>query len=67
MIDIETAIRRCQEIVDDDSEIIVDVLMCSAYGNLEKWEDKGSTVNNYLRFNEIKSYNEDGHDVIAAK
>ena len=43
MIDIESAIRRCQEEVEDDSQIIVDVIMCSANGSLEKWENTGST------------------------
>jgi len=42
-INIATAIHRCMEIVDDESQIIVDILMCSVGGNLEKWEQTGST------------------------
>jgi len=42
-INIATAIHRCMEIVDDESQIIVDILMCSASDNLEKWEQTGST------------------------
>jgi len=42
-INIATAIHRCMEIVDDESQIIVDILMCSPSDNLEKWEQTGST------------------------
>lgn len=42
-INIATAIHRCMEIVDDESQIIVDILMCSASDHLEKWEQTGST------------------------
>jgi len=42
-INIATAIHRCMEVVDDESQIIVDILMCSARGELEKRTDIGST------------------------
>jgi predicted acylesterase/phospholipase RssA len=66
-INIATAINRCKEIVDDDSQIIVDILMCSARGEMEKWENTGSTRGNYLRFGEIQKYNDGKNDVLAAK
>jgi len=67
MIDIESAIRRCQEVVEDDSQIIIDVIMCSSKGTLEKWENTQSTLNNYLRFGEVQKFNDGSNDVIAAK
>lgn len=66
-INIATAINRCKEIVDDDSQIIVDIIMCSARGELDKQKKLGTTRANYLRFEEIQKYNDGKNDVFEAK
>ena len=49
-INIATAIHRCMEVVDDESQIIVDILMCSSPGDISKQKSTGKTRENYLRF-----------------
>ena len=45
-----SAVNRCKEIVgDDESKIILDIVVCSSH-SLAKWEDKKDTLGNYLRF-----------------
>lgn len=55
-----SAIQRCREIVDDDSKIILDIIVCDD-DELDAWESENNAMSNYLRFNGIKSY----HDSIA--
>jgi len=38
-VDIFTAVQRCREEVDDDSQINVDVLICEQMPHLDKWKD----------------------------
>jgi len=44
-----SAVQRCREIVDDESKIIIDIVVCSSH-SLPEWTDKKSTIGNYLRF-----------------
>jgi len=55
-----SAVQRCREIVDDDSKIILDIIVCDD-DELDAWESENNAMSNYLRFNGIKSY----HDSIA--
>lgn len=59
-----SAIDRCKEIVEDDSQIYIDIIECSAMSQIEGWEDTGSTVNNYLRFREVKDYYSNVGDIV---
>ena len=54
-LNLASAVQRCRDIVDDDSQIIVDVVVCAAH-DLTKWTDQKNTVGNYLRAKDIKDY-----------
>lgn len=58
-----SAVERCRETADDDSDITVDILVCRSY-NLPPRGDTGKTLENYLRYEEIKSYHQDVNDVV---
>jgi hypothetical protein len=49
-----SAIQRCREQVDNDSQITVDILTCEKGETMEEWDDRGKTESNYLRNQEIK-------------
>jgi len=45
-----SAIQRCKEVVgDDESKIILDIVVCSSY-TLADWSNKKNAMSNYLRF-----------------
>ena len=59
-----SAVHRCREIVDDDSMINIDILMCSAGKEAQEgWEYKNKAVSNFLRYQDIKSAYESNDDV----
>jgi len=58
-----TAVQRCREQVDDDSEITVDIIVCG-YPNLDQnWEFQNHAINNWLRYKDISDYHKDTRDV----
>jgi len=62
-----SAVQRCKEVVgDDESKIILDIVVCSA-NSLEEWTDKKNTLGNYLRFQDAKTYNNDMADILEFK
>lgn len=50
-----SAVTRCQEQVDDDSQIILDIVVCGG-NQLESWDNPNNAVNNHQRFSDIQSY-----------
>ena len=45
-----SAVNRCKEIVgDDESKIILDIVVCSSY-DLPAWTETKNAMSNYLRF-----------------
>ena len=50
------AADRCLEEVEDDSQIIMDVMMCDHVGKLDNFKDTGSAYANYMRNWSINSY-----------
>lgn len=53
----DSAIERCREIVgNDDASITVDIIL-SEGSNIETITDTSNTINNYLRYINIKLYN----------
>lgn len=44
-----SAVQRCKEVVDDESKIILDIIVCTAH-DLPKWEKSTNAISNYLRF-----------------
>jgi len=58
-----SAVQRCREIVDDDHNIIIDIVECSA---VEKnWNDQGSSLSNFLKYREMRSYHDGMSDISA--
>ena len=56
-VDIVGAIERCREIVDNDEDIIVDTILCNGAQNITRDEHKKyNTIQNYMRFMEIRHY-----------
>jgi predicted acylesterase/phospholipase RssA len=61
-----SAIDRCKEDVEDDSQIVLDVIMCSS-ASMTKTKSSGLTFANFMRFREISSYYDSLSDVIEFK
>lgn len=61
-----SAVQRCREMVDDDSEITIDIIICGG-GTIDDWEDQSNAVSNYLRYKDIKSYHNKIEDVYNFK
>ena len=57
-----SAIHRCEEIVDDHSQITLDVLICQDY-QFSTWNDQGNTMSAFQRYSDIKSHYKDIADV----
>ena len=58
-----SAVQRCREIVDDDSKITVDIIVCGQGPKIGPWKNEGKAVGNYLRFKEIKDYYDGSADI----
>lgn len=65
MFDVSGAIKRCQEIVDDDSKITVDVVGCASASQppYSGWETR-QTIDNFNRFIEIKQYHDGASNLV---
>ena len=50
-----SAVDKCMELVGDKSKIIVDIAIC-AHHSIEPETEVGTTINNFLRFRDIKKY-----------
>jgi hypothetical protein len=50
-----SAVNKCRETVDDDSEITLDIVICDS-AEIDTWEDEGNAINNFLRYRSIKEY-----------
>lgn len=57
-----SAVQRCHEIVDDDSQITMDIIICGDY-QFSTWSDQNNAYNDYLRYEDIKSSYQDMGDV----
>ena len=57
------AVERCREQVDNDSEITVDVIVCTGYDLKNNDQNSQDSYNNYLRNNEIKEYHTNMGDI----
>ena len=64
-INLESAITQCLELVDDESQIIIDALICGSPSDAPAVEEIGKTWNNYFRARDISKYY-GGTDSIAA-
>ena len=48
-LNIEDAILQCKELVEDESKISVDVLICQESQEVDEWDAVGKTATNYFR------------------
>lgn len=59
-----SAVDRCKEEVEEDSQIVMDIMLCDFYSKLPTLADSGSTIDNYLRHNAIKNYYTGYRDIV---
>jgi predicted acylesterase/phospholipase RssA len=58
-----SAVQRCREQVDDDSEITLDVIDCGSPDAVGSWKDQNNAISNYMRFRDIQSYTSGSNDL----
>ena len=57
-INLDSAIEQCMEIVDDESKITIDILICGSNADPEIWDKAGNSWSNYFRARDLhKFYN----------
>jgi hypothetical protein len=61
-----SAIERCREEVDDDSQITLDIVLCQG-AELPAWDSKGKAEESYLRYKDIREYYDSMSDVLEFK
>lgn len=57
-VNINSAIEKCMEIVDDPADIILDIIVCDAIPEMSQFNHTHSAHGNYLRYKSIKSFYE---------
>lgn len=58
-----SAVQRCREQVDDDSQITLDIIVCG-YPKIDTtWEFKDETIENFLRYKDIKDFYSHSEDI----
>ena len=50
-----TAADKCKEIVNDDSKITMDIILCGDH-EIHTEQDTGNAMNNFLRWQAIQNY-----------
>jgi hypothetical protein len=61
-----SALERCREEVDDDSQITIDIVLCQGQ-KLDVWESKDKAEESYLRYKQIRSFYDGMDDVLEFK
>ena len=62
-VNLISAADRCREIVGDDSQIIMDIVMCHDH-EVHDETDTGNAINNFLRYRQIHGYYKKMNDVV---
>jgi len=57
-----SAVERCKELVDDESQITLDIIECSGH-EVAPWKDRKSALGNILRFQDVKGFHDSTADV----
>lgn len=55
-LDAISAVEKCLELVDDESQITLDIILLDRFAATPGEEDDGDTIMNMLRLHEMKSY-----------
>ena len=58
-----TAVERCREIVDHDSQITLDILECSPHSLDSMGKPDEKSIGNFMRYKDIKSWARGSDDV----
>mmetsp|Transcript_10015 Transcript_10015/g.12608 ORF Transcript_10015/g.12608 Transcript_10015/m.12608 type:complete len:151 (+) Transcript_10015:399-851(+) len=67
-INVEDAITQCKDLVDDESQITIDILLCGGAKSVKEWESVGHmTTTNYLRSHSIRAPYHSGNTVADAR
>ena len=61
-VNVQSAIEQCLDIVDDQSDIILDVMICAYQEDLPT-PDKMNTIHNFWRQRQIHHFYNDSNDV----
>ena len=59
-----SAVQRCRETVDSDSQITIDIVVCFAHNIDDKYAVSGNTIDNFMRYKDIKEYYNGMDDVL---
>ena len=62
-LNLVSAVQRCREIVDDDSKITIDIIVCHDVKEMPPWENRDSAVSNFLYFDTIKQVYKSSADI----
>jgi hypothetical protein len=60
-----SAVQRCREKVDDDSKITIDIVECFGYSIDRTFSSTGNTIDNFIRFKNIKDYYSGMDDILS--
>jgi hypothetical protein len=61
-----SAVNKCREMVDDDSEITMDIVVCDT-AKIDSWGQQGNSINNFLRYRSIREYHSKVADIYDFK
>lgn len=64
-LDAISAVEKCLELVDDESQITLDIILLDRFATTPGEEDDGDTIANILRLHEMKSYYKGLENVIT--
>jgi len=62
-INLVSAVKKCLEIVDSPSKIVLDFAICSSQ-HLDTVNEIGTTADNFLRYREIKDFDHALDDIV---
>lgn len=62
-INLKDAVDRCLEVVDDESHVVLDIVM-TEFINLKKWKSSGKPLTNFWRSHQIKKFYHVMNDVV---
>ena len=62
-INLDSAINQCLDLVDDESKITIDILICGDNAPPEEWDSDGNGWSNFFRGDDLKKYYNNTDDI----
>ena len=62
-VNLVSAVHQCRDLVDDDSQITIDIIVCGYPGIDNQWEFKNDMFANWMRYKDIADYHSSTGDV----